>query len=474
MSIMRRRRLTSLALLVVVAGCGDPDPETTFVASAAGHEFTVEEEAGLMMSADSVPEARQAALSLANLWTDYILLATAAAEDSTFAQLELGPVVEGQAEQVMLAALRDSVIRADAAIPDAELRRRYDQVAEGSEIRARQIRIDVAPGAPAARHDSALEAIRELRARIVEDGEDFATLAREHSQDPGTAARGGDMGFFGTGDMVPPFEEAAFALEPGEVSEPVETRDGYHLIQLEERRTPTREQFRQRLQRQRSAQALNAYIEALEERASPDYSSNAAAVARQLAREPAGEGGEAGEAGEGEGAASDTLVRFEGGALTLRDVDAHLRDQPPQVRSRIASADPERLVEGLLRPLVRQQLLEREARRQGLEPSVADKERSAASIRQRLVEVTRQLGLLALPEAGDEETGQGAALDQAVSELLREMVRGEREVVRLGGALSQVLRAQYPTELRDDRTVLVARRLEELSSGEGSEQEEDR
>ena len=67
-------------------------------------------------------------------------------------------------------------------------------------------------------------------------GEDFAEVAREHSEDPGSASHGGDLGCFSAGTMLTEFEEAAFALKPGETSEPVLSPYGYHLIKLRERR----------------------------------------------------------------------------------------------------------------------------------------------------------------------------------------------------------------------------------------------
>lgn len=67
-------------------------------------------------------------------------------------------------------------------------------------------------------------------------GEDFAKLAQENSDDPGSKDKGGEYDFFGHGKMVPEFEKAAFALKPGEISEPVETQFGFHVIKLEERR----------------------------------------------------------------------------------------------------------------------------------------------------------------------------------------------------------------------------------------------
>jgi parvulin-like peptidyl-prolyl isomerase len=84
---------------------------------------------------------------------------------------------------------------------------------------------------------------KEARAKIEDilkrarAGEDFAALAREYSQDRGSKAEGGELGWFGRGVMIKPFEDAAFTLKPGEVSGVVETVFGYHIIQVEDRHT---------------------------------------------------------------------------------------------------------------------------------------------------------------------------------------------------------------------------------------------
>lgn len=113
-----------------------------------------------------------------------------------------------------------------------------DRRVAAPEIQASHILVRVEPGATAADSAEALALVQSLKQR-VEAGEDFAELARQYSDDQASGQNGGDLGFFPRARMVPPFSKAAYELkEVGDVSDPVETRFGYHLIKLTDRKAP--------------------------------------------------------------------------------------------------------------------------------------------------------------------------------------------------------------------------------------------
>jgi parvulin-like peptidyl-prolyl isomerase len=114
------------------------------------------------------------------------------------------------------------------------LRAKYQENIQKYEerVRARHILIRVPEGAGVEAEQAAKAKIEELRSQLLE-GADFAELAKQHSEDPGSAVRGGELGSFGRGRMVKPFEDAAFALKEGEISDVVKSDFGYHLIKVD-------------------------------------------------------------------------------------------------------------------------------------------------------------------------------------------------------------------------------------------------
>ena len=129
------------------------------------------------------------------------------------------------------------------------------------------IKADTADAKPAAKA-KAEDLLRQIKA-----GGDFAALAKQHSND-GSAAGGGDLGFFPRGQMVKPFEDAAFALKPGEVSSVVETEFGYHIIRAAEHRTArtvplaeVSDRIAQALRQQKQQQLAQEFVQSLKGKA---------------------------------------------------------------------------------------------------------------------------------------------------------------------------------------------------------------
>lgn len=172
--------------------------------------------------------------------------------------------------------LLDDQIGGKSTVSEKESRAYYDSNLESfkkpEQVRASHILIKVDPGADEAKKAEARTKIESLQAKLKK-GEDFGALAKEYSEGP-SGPKGGDLGFFGRGQMVKPFEETAFSMKPGQVSGMVETRFGYHLIMVTER-TPestlsyeeVKDRLEQYLKQQKVQEAIAAYVETLKSKA---------------------------------------------------------------------------------------------------------------------------------------------------------------------------------------------------------------
>ncbi len=133
-------------------------------------------------------------------------------------------------------AYKVSDYAAKTTVSDEEISDYYDvhknaEFSREEQVAARHILKRVAEDADEATKKAARDAIDAVAARLAA-GEDFETVAKAESQDPGSASKGGDLGFFGRGRMVPAFEKAAFSLERGKVSDVFESDFGFHVLQV--------------------------------------------------------------------------------------------------------------------------------------------------------------------------------------------------------------------------------------------------
>lgn len=249
---------TPLALMMLFApmppALAEDDPDRV-VARANGIEITAGDIA--LALGDPALQLRelseqQRAETVIRYLVDLRLGARAAAEARIGESEEFARQLAYLREKMLLEEYMQREI--DAVVTEEAARELYETTTAGvepeEEVRARHILVE------------AEEEARAVLARL-DAGESFEDLASELSQDPGSARRGGDLGYFTQGRMVAPFADAAFALEPGEVSEPVETQFGWHVIKLEDRRAtelPSFEDMRGQIENFLTRQAQQAFI----------------------------------------------------------------------------------------------------------------------------------------------------------------------------------------------------------------------
>ncbi|MGE0055848.1 MAG: peptidylprolyl isomerase [Hyphomicrobium sp.] len=172
----------------------------------------------------SMPED-QKRMSLLEFLIDNQLFAEAAEAN----KLDQGPAFESRLAYLKRRALRelyfDKVIK--GSVSDEEARKLYDEQVKKlkpeEEARASHILVETEAEA------------KDIKEKL-KNGGDFAALAKEHSKDPGSKDNGGDLGFFTRGQMVPQFEEVVFSMNKGDISDPVQTQFGWHLIKLDDKR----------------------------------------------------------------------------------------------------------------------------------------------------------------------------------------------------------------------------------------------
>ncbi|HEU5209757.1 MAG TPA: peptidylprolyl isomerase [Longimicrobiales bacterium] len=453
------RKLLSLAAAIVAVGSftacdalnSAMTSHTDVLARAGGHELSVDQAVELLSRNPRMPVQAEVVEAVANLWVDYTVFALAASEDSTLAGIQLDALLEPWLNQELVWGLREKVIEVDTVISDSVLQAEFQQRQPNAQVRARHVLFRVPENATQQQRDSVIALARSVREQAV-TGSDFAELARQHSQDPGTAAQGGDLGFFGRGQMVGPFEEAAFSLEPGQISDLVETPYGFHIIKVEERQLPdfesSRDAFRQQLIMARTSEAEEAYVSRLTDSLNIEIEDGAIDVARDLAAKP----------GESlnRRAANRPLASYTGGAFTAGEYLDFIRSLPSNQRSRLAMAEDEE-IENLLQFYTRNEILVAEARKQGVQTDSMQADSLQASARAQLQEAARAAGLLDIQPQQGETMEQ--AIDRKVMAYLQSILEGQQNVLSLG-PLSYTLRSAYGGEVFERAFPVVVQRVE--------------
>jgi len=239
--------LATLALLAVPTGplfaqdaANDP-----VVAKVNGIEIRqsdlaiAEEEAGQIPPMS--PEAKQD--YLVQISADLILVSKAAETKKFGDTAAFKRKMEFNRKKLLMEGLMQSV--AKDALTDAAMHQVYDeaikQVGDEQEVHARHILVRATAGDEKA-SKAAEDKIKAVIARLKK-GEDFVKIAGELTEDPSGKANGGDLGYFSKEQMVPEFSDTAFKLEKGQISEPVKTQFGWHVLKVEDKRAKAPPKF---------------------------------------------------------------------------------------------------------------------------------------------------------------------------------------------------------------------------------------
>ena len=209
------------------------------------------------------PNRRKVAEQLADL--------KAMAQEARKRKMEQEPGVQQlvrlQVDQA-LAGLLFKDLQANAKTDDAKVKACYDahksQYEEAKAvhilIRFQGSHVPLRTGQKDLTQEEALAKAVEIRKKLVAGGS-FSDMAKAESDDTGSGANGGSLGTFGHGQMVPEFEKAAFSLPVGEISEPIKTQFGYHLIKVEERKSKTFEEVKDEIAKQIKPQEAQKAVE---------------------------------------------------------------------------------------------------------------------------------------------------------------------------------------------------------------------
>jgi peptidyl-prolyl cis-trans isomerase C len=227
-----------LALLLTAAGplyAQDKDPVLAKVSGVDIHQSDLavaEAEAGQIppMSPDAKKDY------LVQFMADVILVSQAAEAKKVGETADFKRKMEFERRKLLMSDLMQSVGK--AALTDAAMHKVYEdaikQLGTEQEVHARHILVRAPAGDEKA--DKAAKAKIEAVIARLNKGEDFAKLAKEVTEDPSGKANGGDLGYFTKQQMVPEFSEVAFKLDKGQISAPVKTQFGWHVIKVEDKR----------------------------------------------------------------------------------------------------------------------------------------------------------------------------------------------------------------------------------------------
>lgn len=339
---MKSYRLPAFAAVVFAIACGASSSD---VAATAGKQKLTVTRLAEILGNSPAPLEKDVARAIAELWVNYQLVGLAGASgDSLSDKKMMNYALWSNIDNIRVKKYYDQVSKGwDAQAPGTD-EARY---ASGEALAARHILVKVEQNASPEQKAAAMKKAEGIRAEATPAN--FAKLAAK-SDEPGAAERGGDLGIFGKGMMVPEFEKCVLAIKPGEIAPVCNTSFGYHIIY----RSPyedIKEKFAPIAKQRNVAIAESTYLAKVESANKVALVNGVALKAKAIARNPLGHAKD-----------SEKLATYTGGELQASEFADWLSAYPPQsqIRPQLQQA-ADSLVEKFVKQIVRNELVLRQA-----------------------------------------------------------------------------------------------------------------
>ncbi|MEA3247517.1 MAG: peptidylprolyl isomerase [Gemmatimonadota bacterium] len=446
---MFRRRAALVAFTLSAAACGSLKDALTNhvdVAARAGARELSATQLAQMMTDGQMPPRKDLASAVANLWVSYQLLAQAAARGDTLADdATADQAMWAQVAQRRLQKLEDQM---GAKFANADPGNAEEAYNRGDLLVARHILISADKNTlKPAQIDSARKVADNVRKQVTPAN--FVAMVKRYSGDPGSKDKGGEY-VFPAGQMVPEFEQGTRALKPGEISNPIQTQFGFHII-YREPYAEARDKFDTAYKSVARQHAESTWIAGVEKAGTVKVKDGAAQIVKAIATDLDAYRGN-----------RTVLATGRGVDLRASRVANWIAAFPPQMRARQQLQQaPDSVLPDFLRSLMRNELLLKVADSAKIELSPDEIAQVRAAFRSSVKNSMAGLGILPsqLGDSAQGGTDRPTLASNRVNSYLARLVKNEAQFVDISEPVALALRAKYTGGVNDsglERAVTLA------------------
>lgn len=443
---MKSYLVPAFAVAAFAVACGASDNPD--VAARAGDQQLSATRLADILGKSQAPLEKDVARSIAELWVNYQLVGLAGANnDSLKDPAVLDDAMWSNMDNIRVKKLYDQVSAGWDTLAPGTDEERYNS---GEVLAARHILVRVDEGATPEQKQAARRRAEDIRKQVTP--QNFAQMAAR-SDEPNAAERGGSLGIWDPGTMVPDFEKAVRAIEPGEISDVVETSFGYHIIY----RMPyseIAEEFAPKAKQRNVVIAESTYLASVETAHNIEMGSNVALKARAIARNPLGYGED-----------NEKLATYKGGELTAAEFADWIAAYPPtsQIRPQLISPQTaDSSVEKFVRQIVRNELVLRQADSAKTQVDSSEKSNLYMAFLNNLTQTWTALGVdpARLADSAGANGDKEAIAAAKIEEYFDKLVKNEAQFVDVAYPIARALQKKYSFSVNDaglDRVVELAR-----------------